>query len=334
MTRASANLAYTYLAETQPTLALEVLNEGIAVAEEQELHLQLNCLHPSRAEARWLLGDWDGACAELATVLNDPWASPLNCAIVRVTLARIHARRGDANVVQLLEELLPTVLSYDEAQLAVPVYLAHAEAAWLQGDQAAAAADVEACLTYLPFLDVYLLRDVYLYSRRAGVDWEPEDLSDPLMSYIASGDHRERARYWAERKYPYEAADALADSDDPDDVRQALEQLTALGARPRANHAIRRLRELGVREVPRGPRASTRANPAGLTSRELEVARLLAQGHTNAEIADRLIVAQKTIDHHVSSVLTKLGVSTRRHVAQAAADVGVDLRAAEPATGT
>src|SRR5204863_7275481 len=96
---------------------------------------------------------------------------------------------------------------------------------------------------------------------------------------------------------------------------------------------IRRLRELGVREVPRGPRASTRANPAGLTSRELEVATLLAQVLTNAEIADQLIVAQKTVDHHVSSVLTKLGVSTRRHVVSAAAARRLDLNDVQ-ATGT
>ena len=89
VTRASTNLAYTYLADPQPTLALEVLNEGIAVAEEHELHTDLNCLHPSRAEVRWLLGDWDGASAELAAVLNDPWASPLNRAIVQV-LSLIH----------------------------------------------------------------------------------------------------------------------------------------------------------------------------------------------------------------------------------------------------
>src|SRR5204863_3483543 len=115
---------------------------------------------------------------------------------------------------------------------------------------------------------------------RSGVDWAPEDQSDEAISLLARGDHVARARHWADRQCPYEAADALVDSDDPDDVRQALEQLTALGARPRANMAIRRLRELGVREVPRGPRASTRANPAGLTSRELEVATLLAQGLT------------------------------------------------------
>lgn len=88
---------------------------------------------------------------------------------------------------------------------------------------------------------------------------------------------------------------------------------------PRAHQAARRLRELGAHDVRLGPRASTRANVAGLTAREVEVAALLAAGLTNTDIADRLVVARKTVDHHASAVLTKLGVSSRRGVRGAAA---------------
>jgi len=92
-----------------------------------------------------------------------------------------------------------------------------------------------------------------------------------------------------------------------------------------------RLRELGVRGIPRGPRASTRGNPAGLTSREVQVLTLLVQGHTTAELARRLHISAKTIDHHVSSILEKLEVRSRTEAVAAAFGLGI-IKAAKAAT--
>jgi DNA-binding NarL/FixJ family response regulator len=75
--------------------------------------------------------------------------------------------------------------------------------------------------------------------------------------------------------------------------------------------------------VPRGPRAATRALPRGLTPRQLEVLELIATGATNAEIAERLVVSPKTVDHHVSAVLAKLEVGSRREAADVANDLGI-----------
>jgi len=81
----------------------------------------------------------------------------------------------------------------------------------------------------------------------------------------------------------------------------------------------RRLRELGAHAIPRGPRSGTRANPGGLTARELQVAHLLAEGRRNTEIAEELGLSLKTIDHHVSAVLAKLEVRSRTEAAVALA---------------
>ena len=86
------------------------------------------------------------------------------------------------------------------------------------------------------------------------------------------------------------------------------------------------MRELGLR-VPHGPRETTRANPAGLTARQLEVLELLAEGLTNAEIAERLVVSPRTAEHHVAAVLTKLGAATRRDAARRASELGLVGRA-------
>jgi DNA-binding NarL/FixJ family response regulator len=75
--------------------------------------------------------------------------------------------------------------------------------------------------------------------------------------------------------------------------------------------------------VPRGPKPTTRANPAGLTDRQVEILRLLADGRTNAEIAAKLVLSVRTVDHHVSAVLQKLGITSRREVAGASNRLGV-----------
>jgi DNA-binding NarL/FixJ family response regulator len=76
--------------------------------------------------------------------------------------------------------------------------------------------------------------------------------------------------------------------------------------------------------MPRGPKPTTRMNPAGLTDRQVEILRMLSAGRTNPEIAAQLVVSVRTVDHHVSAVLQKLGLTSRRQAAQAAADLGLD----------
>jgi DNA-binding NarL/FixJ family response regulator len=105
--------------------------------------------------------------------------------------------------------------------------------------------------------------------------------------------------------------------------RRSHAGLQRLGAHPAAVRVARALREGGARDVPQGPRAATQRNPAGLTVRELEVLTLLCDGLRNGEIAARLFLSEKTVAHHVSSILRKLGVRTRGQAAAAAARHGL-----------
>jgi DNA-binding NarL/FixJ family response regulator len=154
------------------------------------------------------------------------------------------------------------------------------------------------------------------------VDVSGVPVAEPFRSSLA-GDWAGAAELWREIGSPYEAALALLDGDDEDALRQAHDELTALGARPAATIVARRLRERGVRGIARGPRPQTRENPAGLTARELEVLALVADGLRNAEIAERLVLSQKTVDHHVSAILRKLDARTRGEAAAAAARLGL-----------
>ena len=126
------------------------------------------------------------------------------------------------------------------------------------------------------------------------------------------GDVDAAGRAWRALGCPYETADAWRESDDVTLVRAALDIFTDLGALPGRARAAHRLRELGVRSVPRGPRTPAGTDPDGLTEREQEIRRWLTVGSTDAEIAARLHLSTRTVSHHVSAVLRKTGASSRR----------------------
>ncbi len=144
---------------------------------------------------------------------------------------------------------------------------------------------------------------------------------EPWATWLA-GDHRAAAAYWDDRGCRYHAAITLHDSECDDDLREAITRFEALGADAAVRRTRRRMKDLGHR-APSGARATTRRHPAGLTRREDEVLALLCEGLTNEEIAQRLVVSTRTVDHHVSAVLAKLDVSSRGAAAAQARALGL-----------
>ena len=109
---------------------------------------------------------------------------------------------------------------------------------------------------------------------------------------------------------------ALAQGDAPAQ-RGALEILDGLGARPVAAALRQRLRDSGM-PIPRGARATTRGNAAGLTTREMQVLTLVARGWQNARIAQELSRSSRTVEHHLEAILAKLEVGSRGEAVVAA----------------
>ena len=277
-----------------------------------------------RAQGLLARGRWPEASEVAAAILREPSVSTFPPTIALVVLALVRARRGDPDVQPLLERASALAEPTGELPRIAPVAAARAEAAWLRGDTDRFRSITEGPLDLARSLgERQTLGELLVWRWRGGIRDEHDGRVEGPYALTLGGEHDRAAAAWAELGCPYEAALALADANVERSLRDALEQLQRLGARPAATMVARRLRELGARRIPRGPRPSTRENTAQLTPRELDVLRLLSEGLRNAGIAERLFVSRRTVDHHVSAILHKLGVHSRGEAVAAAARSGL-----------
>lgn len=320
--------AYTNLAEMLYRFALHdelarCLHEGLTFTRERGFWSHAYNLELHRCLLLVRQGDWDDA-EEALRQLVDAVDEPGMLYVYSVPpFARLLARRGRPEAEQML------VASWDRAVRQKSVLgiayagIACVEWAWLAGrpDAIGVVRDVVLAATTRPGA-APLRAELLRYLARAGLGCKAFDGCPEPYATGLRGDWRAAAAAWEIAGDRYEQALELADSGEAAPMLEALRLLDELGASAAATLVRRRLKELGVQRVPRGPKPATRANPGGLTDRQLDVLALLDQDLTNAEIAERLVVSVRTVDHHVSAILAKLGTSTRREAIAAARSLG------------
>lgn len=313
MVRAYVNLTTVAVALREHAWVDRVAAEALPLLEERHVSpLPIMAIRFCRARSLLDRGRWDEALA-VAAARERWWQGeyPVACAMEGL----VKARRGEPGADEALRHAWTEIGDRVGAESARHgmIRLALVESAWVRDDRAAAIDELRAARESRAVARFARSGgELALWGARLGVELElPSGASDPVVLEL-EGDWKRAIDAWRELQAPYEAALAALPGDDRA-ARQAMAALQKLGATATAQAFARERAARGARPA-RGPRRSTLANPAGLTRREQEVLQALDSEASNAEIAAALHLSERTVAHHVSAILAKLG-ARNRHLA-------------------
>ncbi|MFD4959901.1 AAA family ATPase [Microbacterium sp. NPDC058389] len=330
-TTAYSNLSALDVEHRRLVNAETLLAESIPLTVDRDIAVCRQWQTGMRSRLHLFRGRWAASAEDAAAVL-DGSGPPLAEIWPHIVAALLAVRRGDdpATADAHVSAAAALAADLDESLTTLAVLSAVAERAWVSGTADPGLADAGAALEAASALTGthWATGDLRVWLGRLGLSAAaaggiPESLPEPHRLEL-SGRHDEAARAWQSLGAPFDAAMAAVHATDAATAAAGLASLDALDVPATAARARRMLTERGIRSLPARPRTATLANPSGLTNRQLDVARLVARGLTNAELAHELYISPKTADHHVSAVLSKLGLSSRRDIVRAAASLGID----------
>jgi len=314
--RAYVNLATSAVRSQTVERAERYLRDGLAYCDERDLDSWTHYLQSYQARFDLDRGQWVQA-GQLATLLvNSAGSNTISRIPGLVVLAQVRMRRGEPGVAELLDDALAAALPTEELQRIGRVAAARAEYAWLRGDLTACARETQVGLDAAKgHDDRWLVGELLFWKSRAAPGIDAPLGTPPAYEAAIRGDWRRSAEEFARLRMPFEQAMMLLHGD-ATALTQAQLIIEQLGAEP-----LRARLADAQRSIQRTARGTN--NPHGLTNRELEILRLLATGCTNAELAQKLFVSTKTVDHHVSAVLGKLQVRSRAQAVTVAHELGL-----------
>ncbi len=318
-----SNLVYLDVEQRRYSQADQVLSVSLPFTVERDLPICNTWQTGVRGRMNMMKGQWTAAVEDAADVLDQE--PPLHARTwPHLVSGLVALRRGEPGAAAHLDQAWTLADRFGEPLRLLPAASALVEQMWLTGDHdprvdefaelAAAAEPLEGAEWSLGELAVWLHR----IDRQVPLD----RIAEPYRLHL-SGDVQAAAVRWGEIGSRYDQALALTETGARDDAVRGVELLDLLGADAVAAKLRQDLRGRGIVGLPARRRATTLANPAGLTVRQIEVLRLISAGLTNSQVAERLFISRKTTDHHVSAILTKLQARTRYEAAAAARDLGI-----------
>ncbi len=306
------NLAYNSVIIKDYPSAKSALDTGIHFCEENNLYLSGNYLLIVKARFYLETGNWTAAYNIAAPLAGDDKQLKIITIYALSILASIEMRRGDpAAIISRLTKATSYAFETTEPQRIITVLSAFLEYEWIMGEHLI---DDELLKNAIQIIqnrgNIYGNSEFLFWMQRARGQslllkevFQGYDISSPAKA-------KKAASLWKNAGCPYNEALALSAGTE-DDKREAIGILQGLGADAVVQTIKAEMRSAGMKSIPRGMRKSTLSNAALLTGRELDVLQLLKEGLQNKEIAGKLFIAPKTVDHHISSILFKLDVTSR-----------------------
>ncbi len=320
--RAHTNLGSGSLKLKEYSLARRVLDEGIRYCEERDLNLWTAYMLSWRARLELDTGNWTEAQNIADDILkneNQPAITKISALIV---LGKIAMRRGEDALPLLLEA---KALSFEmgELQRIIPLMVALLEYEWLTGKSIIKEDDIEKTSMLMRHAGIDSEKDEFTFwMKKAGRHFAPLKEIPGAYDINSATKALKAAAFWERSGCPYEQALVLFEGKE-DDKRKAIAMVQGLGASAVNEKMKQEMRNLGIKNIPRGIRNSTRSNAAFLTGREMDILQLLKEELQNKEIAAQLYISAKTVDHHISSILFKLDANTRSKAVTEAVRMGI-----------
>jgi len=321
--RAYTNLASSAIEHRLYPEAEENLKLGLDYCQQRDLDSWTYYILTWKARFHFEKCEWK----EAEAISRDIVENPLHPATIRigalVILGRLLIRKGDFSGLSYLEEAKKLAFLTNELQRITPVAIALLEYGWIANDPDAFRQVVEVARELLAktFVPNFYSELTYWLDKNKIETGNLDQVESPFDSSI-SGNWQDAAHQWLTLGRRYEYALALFDGTE-DARREALTLLDQLGAFGTMELLKSGLRSQGIRNIPRGPRASTKSNSANLTQRQVDVLNLLKEGLPNAEIARKLFISSKTADHHITAILSKLNVHSRIMAIKEAEKLGI-----------
>jgi DNA-binding CsgD family transcriptional regulator len=316
--RAYTNLGHNGMLIKDFDFAEKALEAGIQYCEERDLDSWTMYMQSSMSRLKLETGEWEEAYRIADTLLKNEVQSPPIKIHALVVAGTIKMRKGETDALPLLLEAKTKAFATMELQRIIPALVALLEYEWITGTNHIDAETLGGTIQMAQQMgNLYENSEFAFWLEKARNQQLP--LREFYEGYQLSNPSavRKAVTVWEKSGCPYHQALALFEGDE-DDKRRAISIIHRLGAMAVYEKLKFEMRSSGIKSIPRGLRKTTQSNPALLTDRELDVLQLLNQGMQNKEIAGRLFISAKTVDHHISNIFFKLEVNSRTKAVQEA----------------